>query len=170
MILKDKTVKSKDEFDGENAVFQQEFLHKDREQTCDTACIDDEDAEYSSCNGATSSSNCSEMTSASFDDAMTTFCRDVDLLSENCTSSTKIGQLMKTQARRRANTTCCLDLVSKCNVNHAAEEMKFDLSWNPIVFDHGSMSQGPACSFSGCYGRSYSWGASRCSRNQSFNR
>ena len=72
---------------------------------------EDEDVEFSSCNGATSSSNCSEITSASYDESLSVF-RD-ELISENCMSSTRIGQLMKTQARRRANTTCCLDWVSK---------------------------------------------------------
>merc|ERR1712223_2090759 len=150
----------------DNAVFEQEFLYKD-------LCSDvDEDVEFSSCNGATSSSNCSEVTSASYDEAISSR-EEADIISDNCLSATRIGQVMRSQARRRANTTCCLDMVSKCS-NHAnTEEMRYDLFWNPRVFDQGSFQNtGLACSFGGpgCYGRSYSWGASRSSRCMKINR
>jgi len=142
----------------DNAVFEQEFLYRES-----SFCQDiDEDMEFSSCNGATSSSNCSEVTSASYDEASS---RE-DIISDNCLSATRIGQVMRSQARRRANTTCCLDMVSKCPHNHNTEEMRYDLFWNPIVFDQGSFQNtGLACSFGGCYGRSYTWGASRTPRS-----
>ena len=99
------------------------------------------------------------MTSASYDEAVTS---TEDCTDDYCMSGTRIGQLMRVQARRRANTTCCLDLVSKCNVSNALELKNYDLSWNPIVFEHPGNSAGAAqaCSF-GAYGRSYSWGASK---------
>ena len=83
--------------------------------------------EFSSCNGAGSSS-CSEVTSVSCGDEVQDFCP-----AENCLSATRIGHICRSrnEARRRANTTCCLDLMAKCCTD---EEVKYDLSWNPIVF------------------------------------
>ena len=111
------------------------------------------------------------MTSASYDEAVAS---TEDCTEDYCMSGTRIGQLMRVQARRRANTTCCLDLVSKCNVSHAIEFKNYDLSWNPIVFEHPGNSAGncagaaQACSF-GAYGRSYSWGASRRNTTSRYN-
>ena len=68
----------------DNAVFEQEFLYRES-----SFCQDiDEDMEFSSCNGATSSSNCSEVTSASYDEASS---RE-DIISDNCLSATRIGK------------------------------------------------------------------------------
>lgn len=149
---------SEDEF---NALFQQEYLYN--EKVNGKECDDCEDVEFSSCTGgatASCSSCCSEVTSASYDEAVTTAEETVD---DFCTSGTRIGQLMRVQARRRANTTCCLDLVSKNNATNCLEMKNYDLSWNPIVFEKmasNSAGAGLACSF-GAYGRSYSWGASK---------
>ena len=81
------------------------------------------------------------------------------------------GQVMRSQARRRANTTCCLDMVSKCSNVNNTEEMRYDLFWNPIVFEQGSFQNTSlACSFGGCNARSYTWGASRTPRCMTLNR
>ena len=153
-----KAFSSEDEF---NALFQQEYLYN--EKVNGKECDDCEDVEFSSCTGgatASCSSCCSEVTSASYDEAVTTAEETVD---DFCTSGTRIGQLMRVQARRRANTTCCLDLISKNNATNCLEMKNYDLSWNPIVFEKmasNSAGAGLACSF-GAYGRSYSWGASK---------
>ena len=114
---------------------------------------------------------------------------EIDMMPDSSLSSTRFGQMMKYQARRRANTTCCLDLgekileilkeihqnffkknkfsilVSKCGGKVVEnEEMKFDLSWNPIVFgcESDPMGGGSYCHFGSSGGRSYSWSTSRC--------
>jgi len=153
----------------DNALFEQEFLYnKDQQPPENAFCQDiDDDVEFSSCNGATSSSNCSEVTSASYDEPSS---RE-DIISDNCLSATRIGQVMRSQARRRANTTCCLDMVSKCSNVNNTEEMRYDLFWNPIVFEQGSFQNTSlACSFGGCNARSYTWGASRTPRCMKLNR
>ena len=38
---------------------------------------------------------------------------EIDMMPDSSLSSTRFGQMMKYQARRRANTTCCLDLGEK---------------------------------------------------------
>ena len=74
----------------DNALFEQEFLYnKDQQPPENAFCQDiDEDVEFSSCNGATSSSNCSEVTSASYDEPSS---RE-DIISDNCLSATRIGK------------------------------------------------------------------------------
>ena len=154
-----KLIKHEDEF---NALFQQEYLYSENKNDKEVS-EDCEDMEFSSCTGgatASCSSCCSEVTSASYDEAVTTAEEGID---DYCMSGTRIGQLMRVQARKRANTTCCLDLVSKCNVSNCLEMKNYDLSWNPIVFEKmasNSAGAGLACTF-GAYGRSYSWGASK---------
>lgn len=150
--------------DVENAVFQNEFLYcKNQPNDCSNLNDEEEFMECSSCRTTMSSSMCSsEVASES--------CGDVDgqedlNVADNCLSSTQIGQIIKTRSetRRRANTTCCLDLVSRCKPADA--EVRFDLSWNPIVFDQLCQENcmvAAACSFNG--GRSYTWGSRRCPR------
>lgn len=143
----------------ENAVFQNEFLYCKDQNDCSNQNDEEEFMECSSCRTTMSSSMCSsEVASES--------CGDVDGqedYADNCLSSTQIGQIIKTRSetRRRANTTCCLDLVSR---NKPADaEVRFDLSWNPIVFDQICQENcmvAAACSFNG--GRSYTWGGRRC--------
>ena len=58
--------------------------------------------------GATSSVSSSEVTDTSSDDM-----NEIDMMPDSSLSSTRFGQMMKYQARRRANTTCCLDLGEK---------------------------------------------------------
>ena len=74
----------------DNALFEQEFLYnKDQPPPENAFCQDiDDDVEFSSCNGATSSSNCSEVTSASYDEPSS---RE-DIISDNCLSATRIGK------------------------------------------------------------------------------
>jgi len=145
-----------------NAVFQQESLYNEQNEALATSSQStSEDLDCSSSGtGATSSVSSSEVTDTSSDDM-----NEIDMMPDSSLSSTRFGQMMKYQARRRANTTCCLDLVSKCGGKVVEnEEMKFDLSWNPIVFgcDSDPMGGGSYCHFGSSGGRSYSWSTSRC--------
>ena len=142
-----------------NALFEQEYLYNEKVEKESDDC--GEDVEFSSCTGGATNSSCCSVASASYDEASNT---TEEIVDDFCTSGTRIGQLMRVQARKRANTTCCLDLVSKCNnITNCLEMKNYDLSWNPIVFEKclsNSAGANLACSF-GAYGRSYSWGASK---------
>lgn len=165
-----------DEEEELHAVFQQESLYNEQNEALAVRSNDDEDCEFSSCNGATSSLSSSALTSVSCDEGASSVIEeacnnDEDIIETNCLSATRIGQLMKMQARRRGNASCCLDLVSKCSCN--SDEIKFDLSWNPIVFGCSPAMpdiSGVACSFGSSFrnGRSYSWSTSRTRSTKSF--
>ena len=167
-----------------NAVFQQESLYNEQnvalinqsamgkflteiinhcKQTADNLFTFSEEDDFSSCTGVTSSLSSSDVLEEACSDEMIRDINETDVFTESSLSSTRFGQMMKHQARKRANTTCCLDLVSKCSDRHGVvdEEFKFDLSWNPIVFGCEPGPNSLACSF-GSYGRSYSWSTSKC--------
>ena len=71
--------------------------------------------------GATSSVSSSEVTDTSSDDM-----NEIDMMPDSSLSSTRFGQMMKYQARRRANTTCCLDLGEK-NIRNRKNESILNL-------------------------------------------
>ncbi len=78
-----------------------------------------------------------------------------------CLSTTRMGQYLQTQARRRANTTCCLEW--------ASNDQGCDYSWDPIVFAGCSLTDilggaaSSACTNASSFGRSYTW---KCSNNR----
>lgn len=133
-----------------NAVFQQESLYNEQNEALGST--EDEEDDFSSCNdgGSSGSEAGGAAASSSYEEAAR-----VDVISRNCLSATRAGQFFRSQARRRANTTCCLDEVCKSG---NSEEMRCDLSWNPIVFSCGTTPMATSVASSIVpTGRSYSW-------------
>lgn len=159
---------SRDDADEENAVFQQESLYTELHQaltSSNPSTIDEADGyaddDLSSCNtgvSLTESEGSWAGTTRSRVDELAPTNNELDI-SRHALSATRMGQHMQSQARRRANTSCCLEFAEKSS--EGSDDVRFNLSWNPIVFGCSITPASPVVMSpnSSISGKSYSWNA-----------
>ena len=118
-----------------------ESLYQEQNEALATQSVMDEDDFSSSCTGATSSISSSEV--ATSDD--TQEINEIDDFPETSLSSTRFGQMMRQQSRRRRECSCCLDYVSgKCEgIETVAKKVDWPkiYNFNPNIMKLGENDQ-----------------------------